>query len=72
MNFNTNLSMSNNLTTEALNKESTNIFNIDNNQKKKIKKKNNIKLLVILINFIILLLRPEIKNIMYIKKDKII
>jgi uncharacterized membrane protein required for colicin V production len=43
MNFNTNLSMSNNLTTEALNKESTNIFNIDNNQKEENKEEEQYK-----------------------------
>ena len=43
INFNTNLSMSNNLTTEALNKESTNIFNIDNNQKEDNKEEEQYK-----------------------------
>ena len=43
MNFNTNLSMSNNLTTEALNKESANIFNIDNNQKEENKEEEQYK-----------------------------
>lgn len=43
LNFNTNLSMSNNITTEALNKESTNIFNIDNNQKEENKEEEQYK-----------------------------
>ena len=43
LNFNTNLSMSNNLTTEALNKDSTNIFNIDNNQKEDNKEEEQYK-----------------------------
>ena len=34
LNFNTNLSVSNNLTTEAFNNESTGIFNVDNNKDK--------------------------------------
>lgn len=43
LNFNTNLSMSNNLTTEALKNESTNIFNIDNNQKESNKEEEQYK-----------------------------